>query len=286
MKNKIYLFLLLALFGWNCSDKKEAEPTKAEHEVSFSITGVTSAPSLTKQQSLIASSVFDEVVYVNLYLYDSKGYLVGEYSRQSGVSSSVFVASMEEGSYTAVAVGFGGAYFMNVERLQTARIHKYHPGQVFIDKVEFEVGASETGMVEMMLERKVGMLDLDITDEPGSEIDYVNVKMDAMAYEFTFRDFMAFGTNHEYNFEHYPHVENYTAFPAYFFVPYNSESYKTTITIELITYGLVSRSIVLKDVTVGVNRKTTIRGKLYNSGPQDFTVEIDDEWSGEDTIDF
>lgn len=288
MKNKIYIVLLLALFGWTCSDQKEIKPDIPKYEVSFSISGVAGAPSsLDKQQSLRASSVFDEVVNVNLFVYNSKGYLVGEYTRQRGMNSSVFVTSMEEGRYTAVAVGFGGASFDNVERLSTARIYKYYPGQVFVDKVEFAVGASETGTVDLTLQRKVGMLDLDITDKPGNDIMYINVKMDDMAYEFTFRDLLPVGNKRQLNFINYPHVENYTEFPAYFFVPGNSQSYKTTITLELISiYSEVVKTIVLKDVTVGVNRKTTIRGTLYNSGPQDFTVDIDDEWSGEDTVDF
>jgi hypothetical protein len=285
--NNRYLFILLLLLGWGCTDKKQVQPDVTKYEVSFSIDGIVAPSSLDKQQSLAASSIYDEVQNVTLFIYNSKGYLVGEYLRSRGSSSSVFVASMEAGTYTAVAVGYGSAFFSNIERFQTARTFKDWPDPLFVDKVEFNVGASETGLVTLTLERRVGLLDLDITDEPGNEVGSVSVKMEAMPTEFTFRDLLPAGDEKLLVFNYNPYFPANDNFPAYFLVPNNSESYKTTVTLEVLNFEhFLIKTIVLKDVTVGVNRKTTIRGKLFDPGSQDFQVEVEDEWTGEDIIDF
>lgn len=290
MKNTIYLFVVLALCGWNCADKKEVEPDIPAHEVSFAFSivpgSLTKTASTSNQQSTTGDAIYDEVEVVTLYIYNSKGYLVGEYKRWRGKDANVFVTVLEEGEYTVVALGNGGDWAEDAARLNTARIHRHSRGQVFLDKAEFKVSASEKSEVSLVLKRKVGMLDIDITDQPMNDVYRVRVTIQNMAPEYAFHDFLPLG-NEPISFAFLPHTNYDNDFPAYFYVPNNSPSYKTSILLELIDTSLeVRKTQWLRDVTLGVNMKTTIRGKFYDSKAHHFTVDVADEWNEEDIIDF
>src|SRR5690606_906277 len=112
---------------------------------------------VSAQQGASADAIYDEVEILTLFIYNSRGYLVGEHKRWRGTGESVFVTVLEEGDYTVIAVGDSGEWVNNVERLSTARVHKLYRGQVFMDKGAFKVGAAERREVNLMLKRNVGM---------------------------------------------------------------------------------------------------------------------------------
>ncbi len=289
MKNLNYLSILLMFLVWGCTDENKVQPDRPQYDVAFSISDQAGSPvklADSKTQESLSASLFDQVSAVSLFVYNSKGYLADQKTIWNP-ENNISVSGLEEGTYTAVAVGHDESYFIGMERLATALFNKHYPGQVFVDKVDFTVGPSEAGTVKMMLKRQVGMLELDITDEPTNETIAVRVSLEAMAAQFSLRSLLPVGNSDVIYFQDWPHTKNYTDLPGYFFVPGNSQSYNTSVLIQLVNqYGDVLKSQRIRDVKLGVNKKTTIRGKFYDSLPQQFTVTFDEEWSDEDTIDF
>lgn len=291
MKDSIYLFVLLTFFGWGCADKKEIEPDLPKYEVAFSISSEADLPAKIadsrNRHSLSASAVFDQVQTVVLFVYDSKGYLVGEYSISSPSDAFHTVSDMQEGTYTAVVVGHNGISMGGAARLATASIYNVYLHQIFVDKADFRVGPLESGKVNLVLKRKVGMLDLDITDEPTNEASYLRVTIEAMTSGFSVNTMLPVGNTEPVSYVYYPRGTYYNQLPAHFFVPGNSTSFSTSVLLEVVSeYGEILKSQLIPNVRFGVNKKTTIRGKLYDSIPQQFSVAFDEEWSDEDVIDF
>lgn len=294
MKNISYLFALLTLFAWSCSDKEVIEPEVPTYEVSFSFAAAQSSlmksSSIAPTQPSTAASIFDWVQYLDLYVYDDKGKLINHFRRWGGIGEMILQSHLKQGEYTAVAIGHAGSVLMSgFEKLSTAHLSQFYQEQIYIDKVVFNVGATEAGEVGMVLERKAGRLEFDITDKPMNRAQFVRVTMNNMASDYSIQANMPKGNDWRRDLMFYVRegMEHYSDFPAYFFVPYNSTSYKTSILLEVVDgYGVVVKSQLLQDVTIGINRKTTIRGKLYDAHPHDFSIDIDDAWSGEDIIDF
>jgi len=287
-KNKVYIFVLLALFGWSCADKEELIPDAPKYEVAFAVSAtpgsLTKASSIANPQTYATDPIFDEVAYITLLIYNSKGYLVSELNRWSDMSTDVFVSLMEEGTYTAIAIGNNGDEVSGVERLASAQLNKYYGGQVFLDKTEFKVGPSEKSEVTLMLKRKVGVLDIDITDQPTNQSYLVTATIQNMPITYALHDFIPAGSR-TLTLGFHPYTSS-TDFPYYFFLPNNSSSYKTSILLEVYdATGAINKSFVLKDVTLGVNMKTTIRGKLYDPQDHHFTIEVGEDWT-EDILDF
>src|SRR5690606_20640173 len=157
-------------------------------------------------------------------------------------------------------------------------------GEVYLDKVDFEVADVQNNHVNLILERKVGLLIVDITDKAPSDVSHVRATVRNLAYQYRFNEFMPLHDNYDVTFER---TDPYAEFGAYYFVPNNSSSFTTSVLLEVIGInGEVLKSKWVNDVTVGTNIKTTLRGKLYEPNAQGFTIEIDTEWSGEKTVDF
>lgn len=294
MKKHFYILSLIAVFGWGCAKKTDPSLKKPKYDVTFSLSGIeTSTDKISpskKQQSLFATTNPHDVVgNVNLYVYNGAHDLVAQVTEPCcGTAEGIVIEGLEVGPYTAIAVGDWGANTMDISYLSTARIHHdmndMYSGEVYLDKVDFEVSTVESNHVTMVLQRKVGLLKIDITDEAPSDVAYVRATLNSMAYEYFFYDFMPLNTNYNPIFES---TAPYAEFGGYFFVPYNNSSYKTSVLLEVIDRGgRVLKSKWVNEVTVGTNIKTTIRGKLFEPNAQGFSIIIDTEWGGENTIDF
>lgn len=297
MKTNIYILSLIAIFGWGCSKKTEPSPEKPTYDVTFSVSGMeTSTDKISparKQQSLSATANPHELVsYVNLYVYNAEGSLVAEIEEQCcGSADGILIENLEIGTYTAVAVGHTDGvtktWFSTLEaaRLQFQYSDKFY-GQAFVDKVAFEVKNIDNNRVDLVLQRKVGLLDIDITDNAPSDVHFVRATLHSMASEYSINDFMALHSNINVGFSR-DYIYGPSDFGGYFFVPYDDQAYTSSVLLEVIgTNGTVIKSKWIENVTVGTNIKTTLRGKLFEPNAQGFTIEIDPEWGGENTIDF
>lgn len=293
MKNRLYVIVVLAMFQWTCADKAEIEPNTPKFKVSFAVSGVNysgdKVSSITKAQSATGAKVFDWVEYLYLFIYNSEGNLVRYFHRWSGLGQLMLASELEEGDYTAVAVGHTNSSVWDVDKLSTANISNHYPGPVFVDKIAFKVGASETDVVNLLLKRKVGMLEIDITDEPTHDTYYVRVTMSSMASNYSFHASMPLRNDGSFLWQFYPqpNTASYIDLSAYFFVPQNSTSYKTSVLMEVYSVsGVMLKSQKIDNISIGMNMKTTIRGKLYDTLEQNFTVELEDNWIGEEIIEF
>lgn len=293
MKTNIYILSLIAIFAWGCSKKTEVAVEEPKYDVTFTVSGIESSTDKitpNKQQSLFAASNPHDVVgNVNLYVYNGEGNLVAQVNEPCcGTADGIMIEGLEAGPYTAIAVGDWYSETMDLHSLSTARlihsVNDIYNGEVYLDRVDFEVINVQNNHVNLILQRKVGLLIVDITDDAPSDVSYVRATVRDLAYQYHFDEFMPLHDNYDVTFEH---SDPYIEFGGYYFVPENRTSFKTSVLLEVIGInGEVLKSKWVYDVTVGTNIKTTLRGKLYEPNAQGFTIEIDTEWSGEKTVDF
>src|SRR5690606_2799752 len=159
-------------------------------------------------------------------------------------------------------------------------------GEIFMQKTEFEVKNLKGNEVGIVLERKVALLTVDITDTPPADVTYVRATVPHMAKYYNFDFFMPTDYEHSPSITH-RYDRRADKFNLFFFVPYNGDEYVTPILLQVIgTDGQILREKTINYVSVGTNVRTTIRGKLFQPDDSGFSVDIDTAWNGGRTIDF
>lgn len=304
MKKPLFsLICAVALLFSSCSKENTAAPKDEKlYPVTFNVSTfskeIVPMASLKKTVRQISASttsgnaLSDAVKHVSYAVYNEAGIKVNEkVSNSQHASFGEIEDSLPVGKYTVMLLGstlrtwnapdnINGSYYMP----------EYGGGDdFFFSQTAIEVQGLAINQT-IQLKRKVGKVEIKITDEIPANIEEIVYSVKGVGhYFFPYSGLSYINTIYKSNYywvdEESGSPDYSQDFGLYFFLNYDQDAFAS---VNIRAYDRNRNLVVdktINDVPVSINKKTILTGRLFDDAGstkgQAFSISVDDKWNSE-----
>lgn len=303
MKKTLFsLICACALLFSGCSKEETAAPKDEKlYPVTFNVSTfskeIVPMASLKTARQINASTtsgagLSDAVKHISYAVYNEAGILVNQkVSNSQQQSFGKIEDSLPRGKYTVMLLG---STLGTLPRPDNINGYYYMPeygggDDIFFSQTALEVQGSAIDQT-IQLKRKVGKVDIVITDEIPPNIEEIVYSLKGVGHYFYPNSGQSYrGTIYKSNYylnDEASGAPDYSQnFNLYFFLDYDQDAYAS---VNIRAYDRNRNLVVdktINDVPVSVNKKTILTGRLFDdvgsTKGQAFSISVDDKWNSE-----